>query len=156
MSEPLFLGVDVGTQSLRAALFTSHRRAMAIASSPLQTTFPQPAWAEQHPDNWWHALCQAVPACLAQAGASADQVTALAIVATSCTVLAVDADGVPLCPALMWMDTRAPPAGAARHRQWCRRAALRRTNRLARVRHPQGALAARTRAADLQTRRRDL
>jgi ribulokinase len=107
MTEPLFLGVDVGTQSLRAALFTSRGRAMAIASSPLQTSFPQPTWAEQHPDDWWHALCQAVPACLAQAGASADQVAALAIDATSCTVLAVDANGVPLRPALMWMDTRA-------------------------------------------------
>ena len=59
---------------------------------------------EQHPDDWWHALCQAVPACLAQAGASAEQVAALAIDATSCTVLAVDAYGVPLRPALMWMD----------------------------------------------------
>jgi xylulokinase len=56
MSEPLFLGVDVGTQSLRAALFTSRGRAMGIASSPLQTSFPQPTWAEQHPDDWWHAL----------------------------------------------------------------------------------------------------
>lgn len=107
MSEPLLLGIDVGTQSLRAALFTSTGQALAIASSPLQTTFPRPTWAEQNPDDWWAALCQAVPACLAQAGVSAEQIAAIAVDATSCTVLAVDADGVPLRPALLWMDTRA-------------------------------------------------
>lgn len=107
MSEPLFLGLDVGTQSVRAALFASDGRALAIASSPLHTTFPRPTWAEQQPEQWWNGLCEAVPACLAKANASADQVAAIAVDATSCTVLAVDTDGVPLRPALMWMDTRA-------------------------------------------------
>jgi ribulokinase len=107
MREPLFLGVDVGTQSLRAALFTPTGEQLAIASSPLKTTFPRPTWAEQRPQDWWEALCQVVPRCLAEAGASAADVAALALEAMSSTVLAVDAAGEPLRPAIMWMDTRA-------------------------------------------------
>ncbi|CAA9582938.1 MAG: Xylulose kinase, partial [uncultured Thermomicrobiales bacterium] len=107
MSGPLFLGVDVGTQSVRAALFAGDGRARAIAGSPLTTTFPRPTWAEQDAGDWWRALGEVVPACLAQAGVGADHVAALAIATTSCTVLAVDAHGVPLRPALLWMDTRA-------------------------------------------------
>src|SRR3712207_5033977 len=107
MSEPLFLGVDVGTQSLRGALFTRWGEQLAIASSPLKTTFPRPTWAEQDPHGWWEALCRVVPGCLAAAGVDASHVAALALDAMSSTVLAVDAEGKPLRPAIMWMDTRA-------------------------------------------------
>lgn len=107
MTEPLFLGIDVGTQTLRAALFSANGHALAITGSPLHTTFPRPTWAEQQPSDWWNALCQVVPACLAQAGVQAAQITAIALDATASTVVAVDADGVPLRPALMWMDQRA-------------------------------------------------
>lgn len=107
MDEPLFLGVDIGTQSLRAALFTRTGVGLAIASSPLKTTYPRPTWAEQRPQAWWDALCQVVPRCLAQAGADASQVAALALDAMSSTVVAVDGEGKPLRPAIMWMDTRA-------------------------------------------------
>jgi ribulokinase len=107
MSEQLFLGVDIGTQSLRAALFTQTGQEVAIASSPLETMFPRPTWAEQDPHEWWEALRQAVQACLEQAGADASQIAAIAIDTTASTVVAADAHGEPLRPALMWMDTRA-------------------------------------------------
>lgn len=107
MSEELFLGVDVGTQSLRAGLFARDGRALAFASSPLTTHYPRPGWAEQQAEDWWRALCEAVPACLALAGVAADAVAALALANASCTVLAVDAAGQPLRPALLWMDQRA-------------------------------------------------
>ena len=107
MSEPLFLGVDIGTQSVRAGLFTSTGHTRASASGPLNTTFPRPTWAEQQPQQWWDALCEVVPNCLAQAGATAAQVEAMALDSMSCTVLAVGPDGQPLRPAIMWMDQRA-------------------------------------------------
>jgi sugar (pentulose or hexulose) kinase len=105
MPDDLFLGIDVGTQGLRAGLFAADGRAVALAGSPLTTTHPQPAWAEQQPDEWWSALSAAVPACLEQAGVSGDAVAALDN--ASCTVLAVDDAGRPLRPALLWMDQRA-------------------------------------------------
>ena len=46
---PLLLGLDVGTQSLRAALIDAHGRTVAFGVAPIETTYPRPAWAEQQP-----------------------------------------------------------------------------------------------------------
>ena len=44
---------------------------------------------------------------MAAAGVTPDQVTGLACDTTSCTVVALDAEGRPLRPCLLWMDVRA-------------------------------------------------
>jgi FGGY-family pentulose kinase len=103
----LFLGLDVGTQSVRAGLFDASGRRVALATSALDTTYPQPGWAEQDPNQWWSAACAAVPAALSQAGVAADAVAALGLDSTACTVVACRNDGIPLHPALLWMDQRA-------------------------------------------------
>src|SRR5262245_52552132 len=104
---PLFLGLDVGTQSLRAALIDLHGVTVAFATSPLDTTHPQPGWAEQDANRWWQAACAAVPEALASANVSADAVAAIGLDCTACTVIACAADATPLRPALLWMDQRA-------------------------------------------------
>ncbi len=101
------IGIDGGTESLRAHVFDLSGRARGIGKCAYATTFPAPARAEQNPDDWWHAAGVAVRESIAAAGIGADQVLALAADTTSCTVVAMDADGAPLRPALLWMDVRA-------------------------------------------------
>jgi FGGY-family pentulose kinase len=105
-ASPLFLGLDVGTQSLRAALIDLDGNCRAFATAPLDTTHPQPSWAEQDANQWWHAARTAVPQALARAGAPADAVAAIGLDCTACTVIASRADGTPVRPALLWMDQR--------------------------------------------------
>jgi FGGY-family pentulose kinase len=105
-SSPLFLGLDVGTQSVRAALFDLVGSCRAFATAPLDTRHPHPAWAEQDPGQWWQAARAAVPAALAGAGAGPADVAGIGLDCTACTVLACRADGTPLRPALLWMDQR--------------------------------------------------
>jgi FGGY-family pentulose kinase len=104
---PLFLGLDVGTQSLRAALFDPDGACRAFATAPLDTAHPHPAWAEQDAAQWWQAARAAVPEALARAGAAPDAVAGVGLDCTACTVLPCRADGTPLRPALLWMDQRA-------------------------------------------------
>jgi len=104
----LVLGIDGGTESLRAGLFDAASGApLAFGVAPYPTTFPHPSWAEQQPDDWWEALGAAVRSALSQAGAAAADVAALALDTTCCTVVALDAEHRPLRPALLWMDVRA-------------------------------------------------
>jgi FGGY-family pentulose kinase len=103
---PLFLGLDVGTQSVRAALFDPAGACRAFATAPLDTSHPQPAWAEQDAAQWWQAARTAVPEALARAGAGARDVAGIGLDCTACTVLACAADGTPLRRALLWMDQR--------------------------------------------------
>lgn len=104
---PLFLGIDVGTQSLRAALIDPDGVCRAFATSPLDTFHPQPGWAEQDAAQWWQAASRAVPEALGRAGVGPEVVASIGLDCTACTVIPCRADGIPLRRALLWMDQRA-------------------------------------------------
>lgn len=101
------IGIDGGTESLRAGVFDLKGRPIAFASAPYKTQFPNPAWAEQNPRDWWDALGKSVRQVVADAGISADNVIGLCVDTTCCSVVALDPEGQAIRPALIWMDVRA-------------------------------------------------
>lgn len=119
----LVAGVDGGTESIRAGVFDLAGTPLSFASEPYPTAFPRPGWAEQNPADWWAGLGGAVRAAVASAGIQPTDVAALCVDTTCCTVVALDATGDALRPALLWMDMRsAPQAAKVRPRAvgcWC-------------------------------------
>lgn len=101
------LGLDVGTQSLRAAIVDLEGRTLAFGVAPIDTSFPRPTWAEQDPAQWWVAAQAAVRHALGMSGLRPEQIAGIGLDCTACTVLACDAQGTPLRRALLWMDQRA-------------------------------------------------
>lgn len=101
------IGIDGGTESLRAHVFDLAGRAHGVGKGAYATAFPEPGQAEQNPEDWWHAAGVAVHEAMAAAGVGPDQISAIAADTTSCTVVALDDAGSPLRPALLWMDVRA-------------------------------------------------
>lgn len=101
------IGVDGGTESLRAFVFDLQGRPKASHATAYETSFPKPAWAEQNPEDWWRALGASVRGALAKAGIGAAEVLAICVDTTCCSVVALDAEGAPLRPAMIWMDVRA-------------------------------------------------
>ena len=55
---------------------------------------------------------QATRGALAAGGIAPDQVIAMAVDTTCCSVVAVDAEGTPLRPAMIWMDVRSAAEAA--------------------------------------------
>src|SRR5712692_2850994 len=106
MSSPLFLGLDVGTQSFRAAVIDSAGNCRSFATSPILTTYPQPGWAEQDALEWWQAAREAVPQALAKGQIIPSDIAGIGLDCTACTVLPCQDDGTPLHRALLWMDQR--------------------------------------------------
>jgi FGGY-family pentulose kinase len=106
-SSPLFLGIDVGTQSLRAAVIDAAGNCRSFATSPINTAYPQPGWAEQEALQWWQAAREAVPQALARGQVNPHDIAGIGLDCTACTVLACREDGTPLRKALLWMDQRA-------------------------------------------------
>lgn len=100
------IGVDGGTEGLRAGVFDLQGHPVAYASTPYATAYPQPGWAEQDPWDWWAALGRSVRQALHEAGATPREVAAICLDTTSCSVVVLDALGDPLRPALIWMDVR--------------------------------------------------
>ena len=107
MTSPIFLSIDAGTEGVRVGLIDSQGHLLAHTTRPYATYFPQPGWAEQQPDDWWSALVEALRECVLSAPAIAQQIAGICFDATTCTLLALDAAGSPIRPALMWMDVRA-------------------------------------------------
>ncbi|CAM3309955.1 carbohydrate kinase [Mycobacterium frederiksbergense] len=101
---PLWLGVDLGTQQARALVVDDDGHVFGAGSAPLTSTRGA-GRHEQDPRQWWAAVVDATRAALA--GLPADVVAALAVTATSGSVLLVDSAGNPRTEALMYDDARA-------------------------------------------------
>ena len=101
------LTADGGTESLRVRIYDLDGRCVASHAEPYETKFMAGARAEQNAEDWWSSLVTATQICLKEANISGDAIDAMAYATTCCTVVALDKNGAPLRPALMWMDVRA-------------------------------------------------
>ncbi|GGY18665.1 FGGY-family carbohydrate kinase [Streptomyces djakartensis] len=100
-----WLGVDLGTQSVRVLLVTADGTVLGSGSAPLAGRRAG-VRHEQDPLRWWAALCTASRAALGSAPPGLP-VGGLAVCGTSGTVLLTDGSGRPVSPALMYDDARA-------------------------------------------------
>lgn len=103
----MIIGVDIGTQSLKAVALDDGLRLEGEAAESYQPSFPRPGWAEQSPALWEAALKPAIARALEQAGAAPRAVRALGLCGQLDGCVATDGAGRALGPALIWMDRRA-------------------------------------------------
>lgn len=101
------LGIDGGTESLRVRVFDLAGHCVATAAHPYETRFLPGARAEQDPEDWWRALGLAVRQAVEGNGIPPDAIEAMALATTCCSVVALDAAGTAVRPAIIWMDVRA-------------------------------------------------
>lgn len=99
------ISIDLGTQSIRVAAYDLEGRLINLTHKTCKTYYPAPGMAEQDPEEWWSGVKSCIREIKSQC--SSIRVMAVAVSATSSTVLAVDSAGNPLTRAIMWMDTRA-------------------------------------------------
>ena len=104
-STRLFLGIDLGTSSVKAVLVDDTGQVCASASSPLTVSHPKPRWSEQDPRDWWGATEAAVAAVLAQADPR--RVMAIGLSGQMHGATLLDASDRVLRPAILWNDGRA-------------------------------------------------
>ena len=109
MQKKYVIGVDGGTESIRAGVFDLSGNPLAFASVTYPTNFPIPGWAEQNPEDWWNALGGAVRRAVIDANVGKQEILGICLDTTCCSVVALDDAGNPLRPALIWMDMRSAP-----------------------------------------------
>ena len=51
----MFLGIDIGTSSVKAVIVDESQAIIDQASAPLRVSRPEPLWSEQNPQDWWQA-----------------------------------------------------------------------------------------------------
>ncbi len=100
------LAVNLGTSGPKAALVSSSGVVAASATEPVSLHLLPEGGAEQDPAEWWAAITAASRRVMAESGIPKDRVVAVACSAQWAGTVATDQSGEPLCPAVIWMDSR--------------------------------------------------
>ena len=109
----LVAGVDVATANVRAMVVDATGAVLAEASAALpQPVTPRAGWVEQDPRAWWPAVASALGRATEALGGLSRSIVAVAVCATSGTVMVLDADGKAAGPALLYSDQRATQEAA--------------------------------------------
>ena len=93
--EPLFVGVDVGSASVRAGVYDRTGRRLAFGVRPIAQFHDGTAVVEQSSEDIWRQTGLAMREALSVAGVSAARVAAIGVDAT-CSLVAVGRDGGPV------------------------------------------------------------
>ena len=101
------LGIDIGTSACKIAVFAKDGTVRAAGTGDYQVYYPHPGWAEQNPEEWWEAICDAIPRVLAKGKIAPEEIKGIGIDGQSWSAIAVDKEGNVLTNTPIWMDTRA-------------------------------------------------
>ncbi len=97
---PLVAGIDSSTQSVKVVVRDAETGAFVRTGRA-----PHPDGTECPPQAWWESLAEASAGLL-------DDVAAVSVAGQQHGMVALDADGEPARPALLWNDTRSAPDAA--------------------------------------------
>jgi xylulokinase len=110
----MYLGIDIGTSSVKVVALDDHDVVVEQASAPLTVSRPYDGWSEQNPADWWRATQDAVSGISARVRRS---VQAIGLSGQMHGATLLDATDRPLRPAILWNDGRSAPQCAALEKQ---------------------------------------
>lgn len=100
----MYIGLDLGTSSLKAILIDDAQEILAEHTVPLTVQRPSDGWSEQDPQSWCDAAIVALKSLTSQHDCSGVSGIGLSGHMHGATV--VGHDDTPLRPCMLWNDTR--------------------------------------------------
>ncbi len=107
----MFIGLDLGTSSLKAVLMNDAQAIVGEHTVPLSVSRPHDGWSEQDPSSWCDAVVLALKALAAQHDCAT--VAGIGLSGHMHGATLIDADDKPLRPCMLWNDTRSHAQAAA-------------------------------------------
>jgi xylulokinase len=104
--DSLILTLDASTTAAKAIAWDAQGRAVADGRESIDLLNPEPDGYEQDPEEWWSASRTAIHEVTRSLGARSADVRAIVVTHQRETIAVTDPGGAPLCPALVWMDSR--------------------------------------------------
>ena len=99
-----YIGIDLGTSAVKLLLTDGAGNVHRTVSREYPLCFPQPGWSEQAPEDWWDAVCNAMPELLR--GMDASLVAAIGCAGQMHGLVALDENDRVIRPAILWNDGR--------------------------------------------------
>ena len=103
----MYLGIDIGTSSVKSVLVDDADRVVQAADAPLPISRPRPLWSEQDPLDWWHAVVATLDSLATSEPRAMESVRGIGLSGQMLGVALLDASDAPIRPALLWNDGRA-------------------------------------------------
>jgi xylulokinase len=102
----MFIGIDLGTSSIKSILIDSDGRLIATASEALQVSRPAPGHSEQDPESWYQATLAALDSLARQAPREMAAVRGIGLSGQMHGATLLDKAGEVLRPCILWNDVR--------------------------------------------------
>ncbi len=100
----MYLGLDLGTSSVKAIIMNEQGDVVASHSIPLTLSRPHPQWSEQDPQAWWQATDKAIKQL--SRTQPMEQIQAIGLSGQMHGAVLLDAQQNILRPAILWNDGR--------------------------------------------------
>ena len=101
----MYLGIDLGTSSLKAVVIDHSQNVLATAEVELTVSYSNANWSEQHPSQWEVALGKACSQLAIQT--KIDQIQRIGLTGQMHGATCLDKRGQVLRPCILWNDGRA-------------------------------------------------
>ncbi len=105
MSGDLFAGIDLGTSGIKVVLADADDQIVSSANRPIETLRLAEGWNEQHPDQWWEAVCDCFDE-LAADKSTMQRVRGIGLSGQMLGPVHIDKNNQPLRHVLLWNDCR--------------------------------------------------
>jgi xylulokinase len=103
----MYLGIDLGTSGVKSMLMDENQALVAESSSrPIGVSRPHRGWSEQHPEQWWEAVCESLDALATSHPKAMGAVKGIGLSGQMYGATALDECDMPIRPAILWNDTR--------------------------------------------------
>ena len=102
-----YLGIDIGTTAVKAAIFDSQGTMLGSGLAEYTLETPAPDIVELDAEIYSNAVGSAVTSALGKANLTPSDVRSIGITGQAETLICTDADGIPVRKAIVWLDNRA-------------------------------------------------
>ena len=105
-----FIGIDVGTSSVKSLLMTDRGEAVGVAQREYDIQKPNPSWAEQDMALLWEATADTLRELMGPRASLKGQIAGIGYSGQMHGLVALDQEGKLVRPAIIWADGRSQDA----------------------------------------------
>jgi len=100
----LYIGIDLGTSSVKLMLTDSAGEIKNTVTKEYPVSYPRSGWSEQNADDWWGAVCEALPELLC--GFDGQEVKGIGVAGQMHGLVVLDNKDNVIRPTILWNDGR--------------------------------------------------
>jgi xylulokinase len=102
----MFIGIDLGTSSIKMILIDQNQSILASANSSLTVQSPKDGFSEQNPQEWIDSTMECLEALKSKKPKEFSQTISIGISGHMHGATLIDKDGKVIRPCILWNDTR--------------------------------------------------